>query len=149
MRYRALDPNGDYSWGHGLADFLVDRAEAVAQAILTRLNLWTGEWFLDLTEGTAWQPNVPSPGSSGVVGIQPANAARDIIIRSRILGTQGVVSLVEYQSHVDPMARRFYVSGVVETIYDPLVTVSFGLSPAGWYTVDRSTAGGGTLLAAS
>jgi hypothetical protein len=147
MRYRALDPNGDYSWGHNLADFLVDRPEAVAQAILTRLKLWTGEWFLDLTAGTAWQPNVPTPGTPGVVGVQSANAARDIILRNRILGTQGVLSLIDYQSRVDPIARRFYVFATVDTIYGEPVTVSLGLGPTGWFTLDRSALSGPDRLA--
>jgi hypothetical protein len=147
MRYRKLDANGDYSWGHGQADFWVDQPEAVAQAILTRLKLWTGEWFLDLSEGTAWMPNVPTAGDPGVVGAQSANAQRDIILQNRILGTQGVKSLISYSSRVDPVARRFFVFATVDTIYSTQpVNVALGLGPAGWFAPEQS-AFGGELLA--
>ena len=52
MRYRKLDDSGDFMFGHGQADFHHNTPEAVAQAVATRLRLFSGEWFLDVTEGT-------------------------------------------------------------------------------------------------
>lgn len=54
MRYRKQDEQGDYSFGSGLNDFHIDRSEAVALAIETRLKLWVGEWFADTSDGTGW-----------------------------------------------------------------------------------------------
>jgi len=143
MRYRKLDANLDFSWGHNDADFLVNDPQAVAQLILTRLKLWTGEWFLDLTEGTAWLPNVPNPGTPGVVGRQPAvvpgGAARDLIIRNRILSTQGVTEILAYQSNLDPIARIFTVAATVQTVYSTQpVPISLGLGAAGFFTLDAT-----------
>lgn len=50
MRYRRLDSNGDYTFGNGKYDFLVD-IEAVPQAVQTKLKLFRGEWWEDLSEG--------------------------------------------------------------------------------------------------
>lgn len=39
MRYRVLSPTGDYTFGQGPGEFLVNSPAAVAQAIGTRLRL--------------------------------------------------------------------------------------------------------------
>ncbi|WGS52665.1 hypothetical protein LFL96_31260 [Paraburkholderia sp. D15] len=108
MRYRALDANGDYSWGQGPANFLVDSPEAVAQLVLTRLNLKTGEWFLDTTEGT--------PYDSAILGAGTAST-RDLAIQQRILDTQGVTGITDYASAVSPVNRAFVVAATIDTIY--------------------------------
>ena len=143
MRVRSLDANDDMSWGNGSADFLVDSSRAVAQCILTRLKLFTGEWFLDLTAGTAWLPNEPTRGLPGVIGMQPGDSARDIILRSRILGTPGVSEIIDYQSYLDPIARHFSVFATVATIYSGIpITIGLGLAPtptgAQWFILDQT-----------
>ena len=90
MRYRALSPTGDYQFGKA-GIFFMDSPQAVAQAIQTRLALWTGEWFLDATEGTQWV--------GGVVG-HNTQATRDLVIKERVLDTPGVVSIDSYGSSV-------------------------------------------------
>ena len=46
MKYRKLTENGDYAFGRGGADMHADTPEAVGQAVLTRLRLFAGEWFV-------------------------------------------------------------------------------------------------------
>lgn len=58
MKYRKLTENGDYAFGRGGADMHADTPEAVGQAVLTRLRLFAGEWFVDLKEGTPYVPGV-------------------------------------------------------------------------------------------
>jgi hypothetical protein len=108
MRYRKLDPAGDYSFGNGLSDFFIDQPEAVAQSVTTRLNLWTGQWFLDKTEGTDW--------TTSVLG-KYTEFKRDALIRNRILGTQGVDSLAAFASQFDGNTRTYNVQALVNTIY--------------------------------
>lgn len=114
MRYRQLDANGDYVFG-GSGEFLVDSPECVAQAIRTRLLLATGEWFLDVTEGTAYAEQVLGYGTQG---------SRDNAIKSRIIDTPGVEELLSYASSMSA-DRRFTVTAVVRTLYgDTTVTIT-------------------------
>ena len=108
MRYRKLDSNGDMTFGNQQADFWRDVPEAPAQAILTRLRLWLGEWFIDTTEGTPYQQAILGMHTSATV--EPA-------LRRQILGTQGVTSIESFNMVRDPNTRRVTVDAVVNTEY--------------------------------
>lgn len=108
MRYRALDANGDYSFGRSAANFLVDSPACVAQAVLTKLRLWQGEWHLDSQEGTPWLTEVLGKYTSDLY---------DMAIQSRILDTQGVKSITAYTSVRDGATRKLNVSVTIDTIY--------------------------------
>lgn len=110
MRYRKLDKNFDFVLGHGTGDFFVNLPEAVGQAVLTRLRLWRGEWFLDIEEGT---PYVPA-----VLG-KHTMLSYDFAIRQRILDTEGVTSIDEYESLLDDDTRQLTISATISTIYGP------------------------------
>ena len=106
MKYRALSPSGDYQFGRaGL--MLVDTPSAVAQAVLTRLRLAAGEWFLDLEEGT--------PYSTKVLGFQPQDT-RDVVFKTRILDTPGVAEITNYYSNLD-WNRLFTLTVTLTTTY--------------------------------
>jgi hypothetical protein len=107
MRYRKLDATGDYTLGTG-SDFHVDTPAAVSQAILTRLRLIAGEWFLDTTDGTPWRTEILGKYSA---------AAYDSVLKGRILGTEGVSSIDSYSSSIDSATRKLKVSATVTTIY--------------------------------
>ena len=85
MKYRKLTENGDYAFGRGGADMHADTPEAVGQAVLTRLRLFAGEWFVDLKEGTPYVP--------GVLG-KHTQDTYDPVFRERILDTEGVTGIV-------------------------------------------------------
>ena len=106
MKYRAMSSSGDYQFGRaGL--MLVDTPEAVAQAVLTRLRLASGEWFIDLEEGT--------PYSSKILGFQPSEA-RDVVFKTRILDTPGVAEITNYYSNLD-WNRLFTLTVTLTTLY--------------------------------
>lgn len=102
MLVRALDANGDYQLGI----FLSNSPAAVGQAVLTRLLLWEGEWFLDETEGTPYMQDILGRKTN-----------YDIEIQTRILGTEGVNSLLSYSSNIE--GRGLYVEAEIDTIYGP------------------------------
>ncbi len=110
MRYRKLTADGDYTFGGGQADFYRDVPDAVGQAAKTRLLLWLGEWFLDVQEGT--------PYMQGVLGkhsIELANAT----IQSRVLATQGLTNITNYNAEKNPDERSLAVQFTIDTIYGP------------------------------
>jgi hypothetical protein len=110
MKYRRLDSKGDLVIGHGGADYLQDSPECVAQAVATRLRLLRGEWFLDLTEGTPYAP--------AVLG-KHTRESYDFVIRRRVLETEGVTSLEDYESIFDGETRRLTVNLTINTAYGP------------------------------
>jgi len=108
MRYRRLDNNGDMVFGHGDTAYLKDSPECVAQAVVTRLGLLRGEWFLDLTEGT---PYVPA-----VMG-KHTGESYDFVIQQRVLETEGVTGIEEYESISDGETRKLTVNIRINTVY--------------------------------
>jgi hypothetical protein len=140
MRVRRLDDNGDYVFGGGQGSFHHDNPEGVAQEIMTRLRLMTGEWFADLTEGTNWL--------GGVLG-ERTQGTRDAIVRDRILETQGVLSIDRWFSAVDPNTREWTVAMTVTTIYGPValgVSRMAGGLPEGAFPPNAQIPGQGSLL---
>lgn len=103
MRYRPLSATGDFTIGQR---WLINNPQAVAQAILTRLKLWLGEWFIDTTDGT--------PYFTQVLGERYAKNP-DAAIKRRILGTPGVTSIVTYSSSFNGATRVFTVNATVQT----------------------------------
>ncbi len=111
MRYRTLSPTGDYTFGQGQLNFLINSPEAVAQVVQTSLLLWLGEFYLDLTVG------MPYP--EGVLGKHSKDQADQTII-AYIESQQGVVDIENFSSTINPNNRKYTsVSGTLNTIYGP------------------------------
>ena len=108
-RYRALDQNFDMRFGNGGLDFFTDSPAAVAQRILTRLELWMSEWYLDITDGTPWLQQI--------LGKPVAPGSPDQAIRERIVGTPYVTKLIDYASSWNPTDRSFTVGAKVDTAF--------------------------------
>lgn len=109
MRYRQLSPTGDYQFGQGQLNFLINSPEAVAQAVETYLRLWLGEWYLNINDGTPWL--------EGVFGYNSQAEADQTLIQT-ILGVQGVQDLRNWESTVDPVTRAYTsISAILDTIY--------------------------------
>lgn len=108
MRYRKLDADGDFSFGHGQRDFYRDVPEAPAQAVVTRLGLWEGEWFLDTNEGTHWKTEVLGKNTA---------PTRDIVVITRTADTQGVNRVLAYNSDLGRDTRGFVAAITIDTIY--------------------------------
>ncbi len=109
MKYRKLDGDGDYCCGHSLsADFHIDTPEAVAQAVLTRLRLWQGEYFVDILEGTPYEQ--AALGTNKQNTILPA-------MRERINDTQGLDSIVSLELIEDRDTRSRTINAEINTLY--------------------------------
>lgn len=114
MKYRRLDENWDYVFGHGKNDYLEGR-EAVGQAVKSRLLLLYGEWWEDLEDGLPlFERILASSGSD------ENKQAVDIIFARRIGDTTGVLNVSWYDSSFDRNKRAYSFSCRVDTVYGEL-----------------------------
>jgi hypothetical protein len=108
MRVRALDANGDMTFGFSSVNFLVNSPQAVVQCVLTALKLWQGEWFLDTTAGMPW--------STQVLGMN-TQSLYDNAVRTVILGVQGVTGITAYSSSLNAATRELSIEVEISTAY--------------------------------
>lgn len=109
MIYRKLTETDDYSFGRNEQDF-ISGAEAVAQAVYTNLKLLRGEWWENVENGLPLFEEI-----IGESGTEEGKATVDTIVSDRILSTEGVQEIAEYESSF--AARRYTARAVINTIY--------------------------------
>ena len=135
-----LRVGGDMTFGRGYADFLIDSPTAVAQCVLTRLILWTGEWWLNLRSGTPWLPHIlprvlanPDAAPTERILSHPPTSVPDAAIRQRILTTAFVTDMTDYSSTYEPTNRFFTVSCKLYTAFGEVRIAPEGalISPSG------------------
>ena len=107
---------GDYVFGQGLTDFWIDQREAPAQAVLTRLKLLKGEWFIDLDDGTDW--------ATRVLG-RNTGSTYDPEIQARIAGTKQVTQIAQYESINHTDTRQLVVRALIDTAYGRVLAEVF------------------------
>lgn len=123
MRVRIIDPvTNDVRFGHGQADFYVNQKEGVAQNVQTRMDLYVGDWTLDLTAGTSWRTQVLG---------KRTDATRDPAVRARILGTTGVTGIASYASQLDRQTRGFASQVTIDTVYGQTIVATPTNTPNG------------------
>lgn len=91
MKYRKLDENGDYTFGNNSFDY-IEKDEAIAQAIKTKLYLFYGEWWEDVSLGL--------PMFQSILGQVSNNNLRQTVI----LLCAEQISLVEGVTSVDSIS---------------------------------------------
>lgn len=107
MTVRALDPaTGDIVTSG--QQFISDIDE-IAQTISTRLKLFLGEYFRDITDGTPWFQEI--------LGKHVSLSRSDAALRSRIAETSGVIKLLAFKTDFDPNTRQYTVYVSVKTEY--------------------------------
>lgn len=107
MISRRLDPDtGDIATAG--EQFITGREE-VAQCVQTRLRLFLGEYFRDITDGTPWFQEILGKFAS-IDNVEN-------ILRARIAETPGVVRLTNFSSTFDPVTRKYSVTAGILTEY--------------------------------
>lgn len=112
MRVRALDLNGDWTFGKGANDYKVDqngKPDALAQNISTRLKSFLGDCFFNTGAGIDWFNLL---GSKNEVAL-------NLAISSVILNTQNVTGIDQLSATVDDN-RRLTIQYKVQTVYSVL-----------------------------
>lgn len=94
---------------------LVTEEDQIAQKLKCRLNFFSEEWFLDITQGVDLY---------GVVYRKnPDLALITTLFKSVILDTTGVLSITSYNQVYDARQRTLTIDFTVDTVYGP-VTVT-------------------------
>lgn len=88
--------------------FITEREE-IAQVIGNRLKLFFAEYFRDITDGTPWYQSVLGKGSPLSV--------KDSVIKNRIIQTEGVTSILEFNADYDINNRSYSIAAKILTIY--------------------------------
>lgn len=114
MIVRAIDTNGDWTYGQGLNNYLTSN-DAIAQEIYTNLNCFLGDCFSDITRGVDWWNLL---GSKNPVGL-------NLAVNAVILNTEGVTGIQQILIDLDP-TRNLTLEYTVTTIYGNTLTRSIG-----------------------
>ena len=117
MTVRLIDPDtGDIVTS---GDQFISGVEEIAQTVKTRLRLFLGEYFRDVTDGTPWWESIL--GKDGTL------SSKEAIIKSRILRTDGVVRLVSFSTDFDINTRVYTVNAGILTAFGATeLTISNG-----------------------
>lgn len=97
--------------------FLRD-VDDIRQTITTRMMLWRGEYFRDITDGTPWAERILGKG----VSLQSREAA----IKLRITQTPGVQEIVSFEANFDLAQRKYTADVSVITDTGELVSANVG-----------------------
>jgi len=106
MTVRALDSNGDIVTSG--TQFISGQAE-IAQTVDTRLKLFLGEYFRDITEGTAWFQKIFTK--------QTTLANKEAVLKTRVLETDGVLKLTSFSTDFDLPTRTYTTTVGILTQY--------------------------------
>lgn len=117
MKYRKLDSSGDYTLGLGDSGYYTG-ADAVTQAIQTKLKMFEGEWWENLSDGLPLFQSI-----LGDRGTASSLSTADLLVQTRIAETPGVNGITAYSSAYSK--GKYTASATVSTIYGA-VTVGVG-----------------------
>lgn len=106
MTVRLLDANGDITTS---GTQFITGADEVAQTVSTRLRLYLGEYFRNVTDGTPWWESILGKGGT--------LSSKEAILKNRIVRTEGVIQLLEFTTSFDIDTRAYTVQAVIETKY--------------------------------
>lgn len=109
MIVRALDKDGDWTFGQGKSNYLVN-IDALAQIIQTRLKSYLANCFFDLGAGIAWDQRLSQKGTEDLLKSDTY---------SIIINTDGVLGITSHELNV--VNRRATIRTVIESIYGRLI----------------------------
>ena len=121
---QALDSNYEPVWGSDQQNLLYD-LDAVRQIIMTRLNLWAGEWWENQSLGLPmWQSIMDQRAG------QRAQQAMSQLIQAQITSVPFVTGISNVQLSYDSSKRSLRFSCDVQTSLGPIAGVSYPTPPS-------------------
>ena len=106
MIFRAIDSDGDWTFGRGLQSYLRG-ASAIEANLRTRLYSFLNDCFFAQEEGVDWWNLIGSKNRAGII-LQ----CRKVLVQSF-----GVVRINKVDAYYDANSRKFTVSYNIDTIY--------------------------------
>jgi hypothetical protein len=106
MTVRLLDADGDITTS---GTQFTSGLQEVAQTVSTRVRLFLGEYFRDITDGTPWWESI--------LGKEGTLSSKEAILKNRIIRTAGVTQLLEFTTDFDIATRAYTVNAVINTQY--------------------------------
>lgn len=103
---RKLDESGDWMFGRGLQSYH-SGSPATVQRARCRILLVQGEWFLDTSDGTPWFEIEDQPDVQPILGVTRNLGYTEAVLKARILGTDGVVSIESFTPTMNPETRKY------------------------------------------
>lgn len=95
---------------------LIDKAARVRQQLLIKLQLWTGEWFLDTEFGT--------PYFQDILGKQLTLFGALAAIKKSIMEVENVLEITSFKHSFDNQTRKLSVTFEVSTPYGRVSTTT-------------------------
>jgi hypothetical protein len=117
LRVRAIDINGDWSFGNGAENYLVN-INALQQMINTKLKFFLNDCFFAMTQGIDWFNLL---GGKNQIAL-------NLAINATILGTENVVSLNQLTLTLTS-SRLITIVYSVNTTYGVIPTTSVAFVP--------------------
>lgn len=114
MTVRRLDPTTGDIVTSGVQ--FTGGVEEIAQTVATRLRLYLGEYFRDITDGTPWYQSI--------LGKEGTLSSKEAAIKNRIIRTEGVVRILEFNTDFDINTRKYSVTADILTTTGETTTVS-------------------------
>ena len=109
MIFRALDMDGDWTFGKGISGFLIGK-DALSANLVTITKEWKGECFFALQDGIDWN-NFLDIGTKTLL---------DADLQRNWLKSYGVLRIDLYTSTLDITTRQLTVKASLFTIYGSL-----------------------------
>lgn len=119
MRIRAIDSDGDWTFGKGVQNYLLNQ-NAIALDIKTRLYSFLNDCFFDAGAGVDWFNLLGSKNEAAIL----------FSIKSILVNTQGVNSVTDISAVVDENRNLSVSYGVTTVFGEPIQgDISFPSTP--------------------
>lgn len=122
MRYRRI-VDGEPQFGQSQKDFL-QGINAVAQAVETRLKLFTNEWWEDLEDGLPLWTQMLGAGQvdPDIIGLEITKR----IIETKLENESLISSMTEVENEFDGLTRKFTYTGTAISVYGEITITNTG-----------------------
>lgn len=117
MRVRALDKNGDWTFGHSRNNYKVG-IEALRQNVITRIKSLKNDWFLDSEANIDWFNILGRTNNEDIIKNQ---------VYQTVITTYGVTSIKKMEVKTDSASRKAQLFIHIGTIYDEDINIELGV----------------------